>query len=89
MDILIIRAFLIYIMRKLLKKSPLVKNKYSDFPAITHTFNDLWKDTCNGTVEKFNRVEIVHTPLSPPSKLFLENYDLIFRKDKKKEEVNV
>lgn len=74
-------------MRKLLKKSPSDKNKPVDFPNITHTFNDLWKYTCDGTVEKFNRVEIVHTPLSPPSRLFLKNYDEIFRKEKK--ELNV
>lgn len=70
-------------MRKLLKKSPSDKNKKIEFPNICHTFNDLWHSTCQGTVEKYNRIEIVHTPLSPPSILYLQNYDLIFRKDNK------
>lgn len=69
-------------MKKSLKKSPsdkkLSKKKEFHTPAITHTFNDLWQQQCQGTVEKFNRIEIQHNALRPASPEFLANYEEIF-----------
>ena len=75
-------------MRKLLKKSALPEQKKkTDFPNITHTFNDIWKWTCERTVDKFNTVTPVHVAPLPASKKYLDNYDRIFRKHKKDLEV--
>ena len=50
-------------------------------PAITRHENDMWKDLTTGTVEKFNRVQIVHTP-SIVSEAFRSNYDSVFGRKK-------
>lgn len=58
-------------------------NKWETPPSVLHNENEGWHDTCQRTVEKFNRVQIVTSRPKINIDKFRTNYDLIDWKHKK------